>query len=388
MKALALLVVAILIGACGADRSTASSSPSMPQSPTSTTTATAPRLEPPSPPALPGIPSLRLVYRSGDGNQYSIVAANADGSNRMTLSGANFVHPDLIRFVQSRSRRWTAWADGGELRTAASDRLTSATTLVTTSKLLSVLAISEDGDSIAYQTLTEKGPEVFSADLYVVHVHDRSVKLLRGFDGPMIGCLGDGAFDANAKRLIGVGCGAGKAAGLVLLNASDGSIISEDDGFFAWPYQWAFARDLATVWLIDESSGESDVVRYDTATRNRTVLYRSPSWRQSDGSVAPNLSGFFALSPDGSALTFYRYPPDRVPEVYALPSSGGTPTMVFKSAGFGRVESWSPDGSYIAVSVDNSTPTQRVRLIDPRTKAVASVNTGAGFIELLAWMVA
>jgi Tol biopolymer transport system component len=387
MKALALLALAILMGACGADRSKASSPPSMPQSPTSTTTASAPRLESPSPPALLGIPSLRLVYRLWDGNQYSIVAANADGSNRVTLSGANFVHPDLIRFVQSRSRRWTAWADGGELRTAASDRLASAATLVTTSKLLSVLAISEDGDSIAYQTLIEKGPGFFSANLYVVHVHDRSVKLLRSFDGPMIGCLGDGVFDANAKRLIVVGCGAGKAGPLLVLNASDGSILLEDDGFFAWPNQWAFAPDLATVWLIDESSGESDVVRYDTATRNRTVLYRSPSWRQSDGSVAPNLSGFF-ISPDGSALTFSRNPPDRVREVYSLPSSGGTPTMVFKSAGFGRVESWSPDGSYIAVSVDNSTPTQRMRLIDPRTKAVVPVNTGAAFIEFLAWMVA
>jgi Tol biopolymer transport system component len=365
MKALALLSLAVLMGACGADRSTAS-----------------------SPPALPAPPGLRLVFRAYDGNQYSIVAANADGSNRVTLSGANFVHPDLIRFIQSRSRRWTAWADGGDLRAAASDRLASATTLVTTSKLLSVLAISEDGDSIAYQTLTEKGPEVFSSNLYLLHVHDRSVKLLRGFDGPMIGCLGDGAFDANAKRLIVVGCGAGKAAGLVLLNASDGSIISEDDGFFAWPRQWAFAPDLATVWLIDESASESDVVRYDTASRKRDVLYRSPSWRQSDGSAAPNLSGLFVLSPDGSAVAFYRYPQDRVPEVYVLPSTGGTPTMVFKSAGFSRVESWSPDGGYVAVSVDNSTPTQRVRLIAPRTKAVVPVTTGAGYIELLAWMVA
>src|SRR5207245_2667341 len=378
MKAFPLVAVAILMGACGADMSTASSSPSTPPSPTATTAVSAPRLESPSPPALPGTPSLRLVYRSWDGNQYSIVAANADGSNRVTLSGANFVHPDLIRFVQSRSRRWTAWADGGDLRAAASDRLASATTLVTSSKLLSVLAISEDGDSIAYQTLTEKGPEVFSANLYVVRVHDRSVKLLRSFDGPFIGCLADGAFDANAERLIAVGCGAGKAAGLLLLSAGDGSIISEDDGFFAWPRQWAFAPDLATVWLIDESVSESDVVRYDTASRKRDVLYRSPSWRQSDGSVAPNLGGLFVLSPDGATLSFPRNPSDRVPEVYAIPSSGGSPTMIFKSAAYSRVESWSPDGRYVAVSMDNSTPTQRVRLIDPRTKAVAPVNTGAG----------
>ena len=118
------------------------------------------------------------------------------------------------------------------------------------------------------------------------------------------------------------------------------------------------------------------------------VVYRSPSWRQSDASVANNLSGLFVLSPDGSTIAFSRYPPDRVLEVYVLPTSGGDPTMIFKSSNFGRVESWSPDGRYIVVSVDNSTPAQRMRLIDPRTKTVIPVNTGPGYVELLAWMVA
>jgi hypothetical protein len=60
--------------------------------------------------------------------------------------------------------------------------------------------------------------------------------------------------------------------------------------------------------------------------------------------------------------------------------------MIFKSATFSRLESWSPSGSYVAISVDNSTPTQRMRLIDPRTNAISAVNTGAGFIEFLAWV--
>jgi dipeptidyl aminopeptidase/acylaminoacyl peptidase len=329
----------------------------------------------------------RLVYRAWDGNQYSIVAADADGGNRVTLSGPNFAHPDSIRFVESRNRRWVAWADGGELRMAASGSLSSATTLATTSASLFALAISEDGDSVAYVTRTGNNPMTAGAALYVARVHDRSVKLLRKFDGPFISCVGDAAFDVTAKRLIAVGCGSGKAAGLLVLNAIDGSIISEDDRFLAWPKQWAFAEDLATVWLIDESSSENIVVRYDTATRNRQVLFHSPFWRQSDGSMEPSLGGLFVLSPNGSALAFSRHPQDRVPEVYVLQSSGGDPNMIFKSSSFGGVESWSPDGGYVAVG-DRSTPSQRMRLIDPITRRSISIDTGADFLELLAWVVA
>jgi hypothetical protein len=379
VKPLALLPVVMLVAGCGSGNGANSPSPS------ATTSTSAAISAAPSPQASPVATSLRLVYRAWDGNQYSIAAANADGSNRAALSGPGFAHPDLIRFVESRNRRWAAWADSGTVRVAASGSL-SASTTVTTAVVLSVLAVSEDGDSVAYQTHT--GSEATSAaSLYVAHVHDRSVKLLRTFAGPLIMCLGDAAFDDTAKRLIAVGCGAGKAVGLLLLNVADGSIISEDDGFSAWPNQWAFAQDLATVWVIDDSSNESDIVRYDTATRNRHILYRSPSWRQADGSVAPNLSGPL-VSPDGKTLAFSRYPADRVPEVYTMPSSGGTPTAIFKASAYSRMESWSPDGGYVALSVDNSTPAQRLRLIDPGTKAVVPVNTGTGYAEFLAWIVA
>jgi hypothetical protein len=270
---------------------------------------------------------------------------------------------------------------------AASKNLSSATTVVTTSKSLVALAVSDDGDSIAYEIHTSNDPMTSAADLYIVHVHDRSVRLLREFAGPFITCVGDAAFDSAAQRLIAVGCGSGQAAGLLLLSAVDGSIISEDDKFSAWPGQWAFAADLKTVWLIVDGANEGDVVRYDTATRTRHVLYRSPVWRQSDGSAAPNLSGPL-LSPDETGLIFSRYTQDRAPEVYSLPSASGAATMIFKSATFSRLESWSPNGSYVAISVDNSTPTQRLRLIDPRTKAISAVNTGVGYVEFLAWVVA
>jgi hypothetical protein len=271
---------------------------------------------------------------------------------------------------------------------AASANLSSATTLVTTTKPLAALAVSDDGDTIAYEIRTTNDPMTAAADLYVVHVHDRSVRLLREFAGPFITCLGDAAFDTSAQRLIAVGCGSGQSAGLLLLSAVDGSIISEDDKFFAWPGQWAFAADLKTVWLIVDGTTEGDVVRYDTAMRAREVLYRSPVWRQSDGSAAPNLPGPVLLSPDETGLAFSRYTQDRAPEVYELPSAGGTATMIFKSTTFGRLESWSPDASDVAISVDNSTPTQRMRLIDPRTKAVSPVNTGTGYVEFLAWIAA
>jgi hypothetical protein len=332
-------------------------------------------------------PAVRLVYRTYDGSQYGLVAEGADGSDRIALAGPNFAHPDQIRFAESRDRRWAAWVDGGELRLAASANLGSATTLVTTTKTLVALAVSNDGATVVYEIRTTNDPRTSAAELYVVHVHDRSVKLLRTFAGPFITCIGDAAFDATAQRLIAVGCGSGQAAGLLLLSTVDGSIISEDDKFSAWPGQWAFASDLKTVWLIVDGSTESDVVRYDTATRSRDVLYRSPIWKQSDGSAAPNLNGPVLLAPDGTGVVFSRYTQDRAPEVYELPSAGGTATMIFKSTTFVSLESWAPGGGYVAISVDNSTPTQRMRLVDPRTKAISVVNTGAGYIGFLAWMV-
>src|SRR5712692_2045213 len=389
MKAFALLAVAIMLGACGAGK-TANGSPSPSNLPSlaATVTATQTSAESPSPSTSPtaAVPALRLVYRTYDGSQYSIVAESADGSDRVTLAGSNFAHPDLIRFIESRNRRWAAWADGGELRVAASQNLSSATTVVTTSKSLVALAVSDDGDSIAYEIHTTNDPMTSAADLYIVHVHDRSVRLLREFAGPFITCVGDAAFDTAAQRLMAVGCGSGQAAGLLLLSAVDGSIISEDDKFFAWPGQLAFAADLKTVWLTVDGAAEGDIVRYDTATRTREVLYRSPVWRQSDGSAAPNLSGSL-LSPDETTLIFSRYTQDRAPEVYALPSAGGTATMIFKSATFSTAGPWSPNGAYVAILVDNSTPTQRMRLVDPRTNAIIAVKTGAGFIEFLAWIV-
>ena len=176
------------------------------------------------------------------------------------------------------------------------------------------------------------------------------------------------------------------AAGLLLLNASDGSIISEDDKFFARPGQWAFAADLKTVWLRVDEATEGDIVRYDTATRTREVLYRSPVWRQSDGTAAPNLSGP-VLSPDETSLIFSRYTQDRSQEVYTLPSAGGTATMIFKGGTYSTFGPWSPDGAYVAITVDSSTPTQRMRLVDPRTGAIIAVTTGPGFIAFLAWIV-
>jgi hypothetical protein len=259
--------------------------------------------------------------------------------------------------------------------------------VATSAKTLSVLAVSDDGGTIAYEIHTTNDPSTSAAELYVVHVRDRSIKLLRTFAGPFINCLGGAAFDSTAQRLIAVGCGSGQAAGLLLLSIVDGSIISEDDKFFAWPGQWAFAADLKTVWLIVDGTTEGDVVRYDTATRTREVLYRSPVWLQSGGSAAPNLPGPVLLAPDETDVIFSRYTQDRAPEVYVLPSAGGTATVIFKSTIFGRLESWSPGGAYVAISVDNSTPTHRMRLIDPRTKAISAVNTGAGYIEFLAWLV-
>ena len=89
------MAVAILLGACGSNQDANRASPSDSGRPTATATPT------------PTATSLRLLYRAWDGDKYFLVAANADGSNSVVLSGANFANPDLIRFVQSRSRRWT-----------------------------------------------------------------------------------------------------------------------------------------------------------------------------------------------------------------------------------------------------------------------------------------
>ena len=62
--------------------------------------------------------------------------------------------------------------------------------------------------------------------------------------------------------------------------------------------------------------------------------------------------------------------------------------MIFKSNTVARLESWAPDGASVAVNVDNSTPTQRVRLVDVRSQSAVPIDTGKGFAEFLAWVVA
>ena len=68
--------------------------------------------------------------------------------------------------------------------------------------------------------------------------------------------------------------------------------------------------------------------------------------------------------------------------------------MLDKSSRISRIESWSPDGKYIAVSVGVSIPglpsrddSQRIWVLDPVTKSVTPVDTGALYIEFLAWLV-
>ena len=376
--ALAGLVIITACGSVGSDTRQGSPSP--------VGTSLSPSTSPSASPSASS--KFGFVFRTWDGTAYGLELENSDGSGKMVLSGSNFAHPDLLRFVESRNRRWAAWANGGDLLVAASTNLSSATTVVTSGKSLSPLAVSDDGATVAYVVRTTNDPTTMASELHVVYVQDRSTKLLHTFSGPFINCLGDGAFDALAQRLIAVGCGSGQAAGLVLMSTSDGSIISEDDQFFAWPDQWAFSQDLKSVWLINDSASESDIVLYDVATRSRQVLYRSPVWHQSDGSAAPNLPGFLPLSPDGSKLVFTRYPPDRSAEIYVISSAGGPATMIFKSNTVARLESWAPDGASVAVNVDNSTPTQRVRLVDVRSQSAVPIDTGKGFAEFLAWVVA
>lgn len=343
----------------------------------------------PSSSALPGGPG--LLYRALSGSEgtqaqrYSLVAAYLDGSNRMILPSTSFAHPDLVRFVQSRNGRWLVWVDGEGLRTAPSANISAAVTVLSTTNAMGALAISEDGGTIAYET--SKGSDLTAGiEVHVANVHANTDKLVRSFTGPLISCLADAAFDELAQKLAAIGCGSGGRAGLVVINVIDGSIVSQDDGFGVWPYGVVFARDLATAWLVQDLQSDSDIVRYDTTSRKRQILFHSPPWHQSDGSIAPNLSPVLLLSPDETQLAFGRYPPDRVPEVYIISSAGGTPTMIDKSSRYSRIESWSPDGKYVAISVDASTPTERMLLIDPLTKNVLPVDTGAQFVEFLAWL--
>jgi len=62
--------------------------------------------------------------------------------------------------------------------------------------------------------------------------------------------------------------------------------------------------------------------------------------------------------------------------------------MIFKSNTVSRLESWAPDGASVAVFVDNSTPAQRIRLVDVRSQSAIPIDTGTAFAELLAWLVA
>ncbi len=370
---------ALLLVGCG---------PVAPQVGVATGSPTTPTVSP-SPAAVPSLPALLYRALSGsDGTEaqrYSLVATSLDGSNKAILPASSFPNPDLVRLAQSRNGRWLAWTSSGELRSAASAKLPAFVAVTASPNLLSALAVSEDGKKIAYQSSRGSGLTA-GVDLYVADVHANTVRLVGSFAGPLIVCLADAAFDETAQKLTAIGCGSGAEAGLVVIDVTNGSIVSEDDSFRVSPQSAVFAPDLATVWLIQESPTESDIVRYDTASRTRQVLYRSPAWLQSDGSVAPNLAGFLILSPDGAALAFRRYPPDRIPEIYTIPSSGEAPSMLAKSSRISRIEWWSPDWGYLVVSLDASTPRQRMWLLDPRTKTVLPVDTGASFIEFLAWL--
>jgi hypothetical protein len=296
-----------------------------------------------------------------------------------------------VTFVQSRNGRYLAWSDNLELRTAASTKLNEAVTIARTKEVLVPLAISEDGGAIAYEILfgTASAVDPSSAKLYIANVHNRSVRLIHTFDGPFIRCLSDASFDTTGAKLAAIGCGSGQEAGLLVIATSNGKVLSEDDGFRSYSRGTVFRADLTTAWQIDPANDDSNIVRYDVASRRRKVLYQSQSWRQSDGSIAPNLAGFLLLSPDESTLAFRRYPRDRIPEVYTIPSSGGAAAMLAKDERIGRIESWSPDGKYVTISLRRSasTPTQRLLLIDPRTKQkILFDDTGATFNGFLAWI--
>jgi len=63
-----------------------------------------------SPSASPSASSkFGFVFRTWDGTAYGLKLENSDGSGKMVLSGSNFAHPDLLRFVESRNGRWAAW---------------------------------------------------------------------------------------------------------------------------------------------------------------------------------------------------------------------------------------------------------------------------------------
>jgi hypothetical protein len=344
-----------------------------------------------SSPAVEGL--LYLEYSGGVGTSapdYAFIVASLDGSNKVRRSLGAYARPNEVRFVQSRNGRYLAWSDHLELRTAASTKLNEAVTIAQTKETLVPLAISQNGDAIAYQILfgTEKAEGPSSAKLYIANVHNRSVRLIHTFDGPFIRCLSDASFDTTGAKLAAIGCGSGQEAGLLVIATGNGKVLVEDDGFRSWPRGTVFGHDLATVWLIDPAKDNSDIVRYEVASRRRKVLYHSQAWRQSDGSVAPNLGGLL-LSADQTTLAFRRSPRDRIPEIYTIPSSGGVAAMLAKDERIGRTESWSPDGKYVTISLGRraSTPTQRLLLIDPRTRQrVLFDDTGATLNNFLAWI--
>jgi hypothetical protein len=345
-----------------------------------------------SPSTAPTLPATRLLYLGqapAESPQYSFVVANLDGRNKVTRSLGDYPRPNEVRFVQSRNGRYLAWSDHLELRTAASSRLKEAVTIAATTDWLAPLAISEDGDTLAYEVLMEGTHGPGSAKLYLAHVHDKSVKLLRTFSGPFIVCLGQAAFDQTASKLAAVGCGSGMAAGLLVIDASNGTVLSEDDGFRVWPGQAVFGHDLTTVWLIDSGNDSDSIVRYDVGSRSRLVLYRSPGWRQADGSWAPNLAGIF-LSPDEGTVAFRGYPPDRIQTIYTIPSSGGSAAVLVREPRVMGIGPWSPDGKYLMVPLarEPTTATQRLLLIDPRTKQqILFDDTGVTLNNFLAWVV-
>jgi Tol biopolymer transport system component len=83
----------------------------------------------------------------------------------------------------------------------------------------------------------------------------------------------------------------------------------------------------------------------------------------------PMLAYLPRWSPDGKQIAFFGHPPGEPYQIYVVPSGGGTPELIYRSATNLADPSWSPDGKSLAFG-ENSLNNQgsAVYVLDLKTK--------------------
>lgn len=138
------------------------------------------------------------------------------------------------------------------------------------------------------------------------------------------------------------------------------------------------------VFKSDRGENDFDFHLYSMKADGTDVSQLSDTFVEDNASMRT-----WAISPDGTTVAFFADPEQTDWDIYTVPVSGGTPTLVKTDATPGGAPDplrWSPDGSRILYIGDNdSTGDDEVRTIDP-DGGNEEVLASASFIGFADWL--